>query len=322
MTEPRLHLVAVLRPAGPEEGTGRAADQAFTLHHLARVARTLERGLFDAVFVADRAGGPATLDPLTLLPALAMATEHLGLIAASPTAFVEPVHVARKFAPLDHLSGGRAGWYAATAGGDPEAAERAGRFVAAVTGLWDEWAGAGEGGFRFRGRPVIALDTAVPHLTARADAVFARPADADEARAIAADLRTRSASGRPKLFHKIQVVLGASREEAAAKSARLDAGRPRPMREAPDPSPLRLADTPQAVADVLEAWAQEGLCDGLALAIPPLTDCLDGIVEHLIPELRRRGLVREAYAGRTLRANLGLPEPAQERAPPAGARQG
>ncbi|MFX7926507.1 LLM class flavin-dependent oxidoreductase, partial [Acinetobacter baumannii] len=79
------------------------------------------RALFDAVFVADSVAveeGPgaerisrsARFEPLTLLSALAALTERIGLVATVTATYNEPYHVARKFASLDHLSGGRAGW--------------------------------------------------------------------------------------------------------------------------------------------------------------------------------------------------------------------
>ena len=89
---------------------------------------------FDAFFMADhlavlnmpmqalkRSATVTSFDPLTLLPALAMVTEHIGLIATASTTFNEPYHIARKFASLDHISGGRAGWNVVTTA-NPDAA--------------------------------------------------------------------------------------------------------------------------------------------------------------------------------------------------------
>ena len=110
------------------------------------------------------------------------------------------------------------------------------------------------------------------------------------------------------MLQKAAVVLAASEAEAADKAQRIEAtGHAGGLRTGPDPAPpLRLLGPPCAIADTLEAWWREGACDGFALTIPPLTACLDEVVEDLVPELRRRGLMPGAYAGRTLRAHLGL----------------
>jgi FMN-dependent oxidoreductase (nitrilotriacetate monooxygenase family) len=142
-------------------------DANFNFQHLKRFAQTLERGRFDAFFMADhlavlnmpmqglkRSATVTSFDPLTLLPALAVVTEHLGLIATASTTYNDPYHIARKFASLDHLSGGRAGWNVVTSGNPHEAMNfgleehvehetryrRAREFFDVVTGLWDSWA--------------------------------------------------------------------------------------------------------------------------------------------------------------------------------------
>src|SRR5262249_42921184 len=122
-----------------------------------RFARTAERGLLHSLFVADSPGGGhdltswnGGLEPLTLLGALAASTEHIGLIGTSSTSFSEPYTLAREFASLDHLSGGRAGWNIVTSSNleaaynfstEPashaERYARATEFVQVVTALWD-----------------------------------------------------------------------------------------------------------------------------------------------------------------------------------------
>jgi len=146
---------------------GSEPDTNFNFKRLASLAQTLERGCFDAFFMADhlavlnmpvealkRSATVSSFDPLTLLPALAVVTERIGLIATASTTYNEPYHVARKFASLDHLSGGRAGWNVVTSGNPQEALNfgldehgqhavryrRAREFFDVVTGLWDSWA--------------------------------------------------------------------------------------------------------------------------------------------------------------------------------------
>src|SRR6516225_9856005 len=123
----QLHLGAFMRPVSIHTAwwryPGAYPDANFNLQHLKRFAQTLERGRFDAFFMADhlavlnipmavlkRSATATSFDPLTLLPALAMVTERLGLIATASTTYNEPYHIARKLASLDHMSGGRAGW--------------------------------------------------------------------------------------------------------------------------------------------------------------------------------------------------------------------
>jgi alkanesulfonate monooxygenase len=94
-----------------------------------------------------------SFEPFTLLSALAMVTEHIGLVATGSTTFDAPYHIARRFASLDHISGGRAGWNIVTTS-NPDAAlnfgltehvehgeryRRAREFYDVVTGLWDSW---------------------------------------------------------------------------------------------------------------------------------------------------------------------------------------
>jgi alkanesulfonate monooxygenase len=146
---------------------GALADANFNFPAIRRYAQTLERGKFDAFFMADhlavlnmpvealkRSHTVTSFEPFTLLSALAGATEHIGLIATASTTFDSPYHIARRFASLDHISGGRAGWNIVTTS-NPDAAlnfgldehmdhgeryRRAREFYDVVTGLWDSFA--------------------------------------------------------------------------------------------------------------------------------------------------------------------------------------
>jgi FMN-dependent oxidoreductase (nitrilotriacetate monooxygenase family) len=155
------HVAAWRHPDVPSQGN-------IQLKHCIEVAQTAERGKLDMVFLADAVGireydePPGALcrfsnsvrfEPLTLLSALAMTTEHIGLVATVSTTYNEPFNVARKFASLDHISGGRAGWNVVTSVTAMEAQnfnydnppdyekryERATEFVEVVRGLWDSF---------------------------------------------------------------------------------------------------------------------------------------------------------------------------------------
>jgi FMN-dependent oxidoreductase (nitrilotriacetate monooxygenase family) len=161
-----LHLNAFLHAPGHHDAAWRhpdsGGDRLLDVDYHIDLARTAERGLFDAVFLGDSLavqGRPAAtaaggLEPLTLLTALATATEHIGLIATASTTFYEPYILARALASLDHISHGRAGWNIAAGGDLAEAVnfhldepveqavryERAAEFLDVATQLWDSWA--------------------------------------------------------------------------------------------------------------------------------------------------------------------------------------
>jgi FMN-dependent oxidoreductase (nitrilotriacetate monooxygenase family) len=156
------HPAAWRHPDVPSDGTLR-------FEHYVRNAQMAEQGKFDMIFFADGIGirerdlpkgslarsgyEIVELEPMTLLPALAALTKHIGLVTTASTTYNEPYHVARKFATLDIISGGRAGWNVVTSWSDAEARnfnrgkhldydtryERAGEFAEVVKGLWDTW---------------------------------------------------------------------------------------------------------------------------------------------------------------------------------------
>ncbi len=207
----RLHLGAFMRPVGIHTAwwryPGGLPDANFDIRHLARFARELEAAKFDAFFMADhlavlnmpvealkRSATVTSFDPATLLPALAMVTERIGLIATASTTYDQPFHVARRFASLDHLSGGRAGWNVVTTS-NPDAAknfglehhpehadryDRAREFVEVVKGLWDSFADDAflrdvESGIFFDPDKMHVLDHQGPHLSVRGPLNVARP---------------------------------------------------------------------------------------------------------------------------------------------------
>ncbi|MBS1888549.1 MAG: LLM class flavin-dependent oxidoreductase [Actinobacteria bacterium] len=143
------------------------ADGAMDLATVVGLVQAAERAKFHAFFLADalgfrleispealaRTGAGTRLEPFTLIAALAMRTERIGLVLTANTTYDEPYHVARRLASLDHISGGRAGWNIVT-GGFPTGAKHFGRdehvphaeryargieFVDAVQALWDSY---------------------------------------------------------------------------------------------------------------------------------------------------------------------------------------
>jgi FMN-dependent oxidoreductase (nitrilotriacetate monooxygenase family) len=207
----QLHLGAFMRPVGIHTAwwryPGAYPDANFNLQHLVRFAQRLEHARFDAWFMADhlsvlnmpmaalkRSATVTSFDPLTLLPALAMVTRHLGLIATASTTFEPPYLIARRFASLDHLSGGRAGWNLVTTS-NPDAAlnfgmteamehgeryRRAREFFDVVTGLWDSWAEDAfirdvEAGVYFDPERMHVLDHEGEFLSVRGPLNIARP---------------------------------------------------------------------------------------------------------------------------------------------------
>ena len=141
-------------------------DSPFNYRRCVELAQLAERGKFDLFFLADLVGIRPTqleaqagaaravyFEPLTLLAALSTLTEKIGLVATATTTYNEPYHLARKFASLDLINGGRTGWNLVTSHNQAEAANfsrdthmahadryaRAEEFAEIVKGLWDSW---------------------------------------------------------------------------------------------------------------------------------------------------------------------------------------
>ena len=165
-----LKLGAFIWPTGHHIGAWRhpnaPADAGVNFSHFVEVARIAERGLFDMLFFADQAAifqdsrenltrtaYLVRIEPFALLSALATVTKNIGLICTATTTYDEPYHIARRFASLDLISGGRSGWNVVTSANPAEAQNfnrevhvehderyrRAWEFVDVVKGLWDSW---------------------------------------------------------------------------------------------------------------------------------------------------------------------------------------
>src|SRR3989440_2374128 len=207
----QLRLGAFMRPGSIHTAAwrypGGTPDANFNFKALVSYAQTLERGRFDAFFMADhlavlnmpmealkRSATVTSFDPLTLLPVLSQHTQHLGLIATASTTFEPAYTIARRFASLDHISEGRAGWNLVTTS-NPDAAlnfgmtehmehgeryRRAREFFDVVTGLWDSWADDAfirdvENGVYFDPERLHVLDHKGEFLSVRGPLNIARP---------------------------------------------------------------------------------------------------------------------------------------------------
>lgn len=433
-----LRLGAFLYPTGHHVAAWRhphaLADAGSNFRHYVQLAQAAEAAKFDLVFLADGSGTRgdnvdflsrtahsyvAQFEPLTLLSALAAVTERIGLVGTASTTFNEPYHIARKFASLDHISGGRAGWNLVTSSSEHEARNfnfdehlahaqryaRAAEFADVVSGLWDSWdedafvrdkaAGRffepskrhvlnhrGEF-FKVRGplnvarapqgHPVVVQagsSEAGKALAARtAEVIFTAQQTTADAVAFYADVKGRLAQyGREpddlKIMPGVMPIVGRTESDARDKFAELQAlidpavglamvstltggfdlsGYPLdgPIPALPETNAsksrqvltlelarrenltirelyLRVAGarghwqivgTPAQIADALEERFVNYGADGYNVMPALLPDTLNDFIELVLPELRRRGLFRSEYEGRTLREHLGLKRP-------------
>jgi FMN-dependent oxidoreductase (nitrilotriacetate monooxygenase family) len=434
----QLHLNAFLMNTGHHEASWRLPESNPYAHveldHYIRLARTAERGTFDSLFLADGpqlwsnlAQRPAgALEPLTLLTALATATEHIGLIATASTSYNSPYNLARKFASLDIISGGRAGWNIVTTAGaeaarnfglehEPAHAERyarAAEFLDVALKLWDSWeddaivadkaagvwgddakihppqhqgtyfsvAGALNVPRSPQGYPLLvqagSSEDGKAFAARYAEAVFTAQQTLGDAQEFYQDLKSRTAAaGRDpehiKVLPGIVPVLGSTEAEARANerlledhivythgvdrlerllqlppnTLELDAPLPAdlPPEDAIEGAKSRytlvvelarrdrltvrqligrlgggrghltFAGTPEQVADAIETWFTQGAADGFNIMPAVLPSGLDAFVDHVVPILRTRGLLRTEYGPRTtLRERYGLPRPANQ----------
>ena len=170
-----MNLISIPNTTGGHLGGWRHessfAQTAMNLDCVVELAQLAERGKFDAIFLADGnavrdmepaelfaanhpSARPVGFEPTTVLSAVAMMTRRIGVVATATTTYDEPWSVARRFASLDHISKGRAGWNLVTTSysGDAlnfgrgehmpreERYARAEEFHDVVVDLWDSWA--------------------------------------------------------------------------------------------------------------------------------------------------------------------------------------
>ena len=195
MAERKMRLGLSIRGHGYHPAAWRhpdvPADGTLHVEHYVRSAQIAERGKVDMVFFADGAGvrqgdeprgslcrtgrDIVELEPMTLLPALAMVTRHVGLATTASTTYNEPYDLARKFATLDLISNGRAAWNVVASWSEHEAQNfglettldydtryaRSAEFVEVVKGLWDSWE---DGALRLDKDAGIYFDDAKMHV--------------------------------------------------------------------------------------------------------------------------------------------------------------
>ncbi|MER9224075.1 LLM class flavin-dependent oxidoreductase [Mesorhizobium sp. M0437] len=285
------------------------------IDHYIQLARTAEAAKFDMIFCEDAAGvREANVDiasqtsrsigfePISLLAALAVQTERIGLVSTASTSYNEPYGLARTFLSLDHLSGGRAGWNLVTSASQIEAAnfgstglrphadryERAREFAAVVAGLWQGQGGHEGRSFSVRdpldlprspqGAPVMVQAGASDEgrdLAARtADVVFTAAQTFEEGKAFYDDLRGRLAAyGREpddlKIMPGVAPVVAASEAEARAKHDELQELIPDDIGAALLSSYLSISDLARYPIDgpLPELPASEGMQSRQALVI-------------------------------------------------------
>ncbi len=356
-----MHLVASLAAHGWHPAawrvTGKAGfDGAAPFRAMARNA---ERGGLDAIMLglptvarAERSRGVDTLhlDPLPLLGAMIGATRQIGLCGYWPADVAEPFHVARVFATLDHLAGGRTGWIAGLAGPDelaqhfqrldlptsgPDAETRMVELIDVARQLWDSWE---DGSFVVDQSTATFSDSEKVHPIDHAGRFFTVRGPLNVPRPV---------QGQPVILYLdrpsaqivpgVEVVLSACATMEAAKARRAQwhgtqfIARVMPILaeseteahkraaaldaalapDAPAPTSLpRFVGTPNQFAAWMAEWHAAGVCDGFDILPAVSTVDLDLVVEAVVPLLRRQGLRPGGYGGPMLRDLLGLARPA------------
>lgn len=290
---------------------------AFDPRQLTAQARLAEQGRFDFIRFAERElpdGLPRT-EPLTTASFLATLTRDIGLIAEAGTSFFEPFNLARLVASLDHVTHGRAGWQVTTGAArpaqanfsrEPETAEahlsRAYETVDVLRKLWDSWE---DGAFIRNKATGEYVDGDKIHAIHHAGDLFRIKGPLNVA---------RSPQGHAVV---VVAVTDAHSADLAAREADLiflPALAPQELRaqaealRARRPQALIFAEA-EANADAIEAASETAGLDGVNLRFGR-RDALEAYVRDVVPELDARGLLAAPVSGLTLRARLGLAEPA------------
>lgn len=427
----RMILNLALQNAGSHRGAWRhESTQLQDIHDIKqylRIAQKAEGARIDSLFIADGLSVETSavqyspvfgFEPLTLLSSIAAVTERIGLIATVSTTFNEPYNVARLFASLDHISGGRAGWNIVTTGVErtafnfglnqlpphDERYERAREFTEVALKLWSSWEADAlvqdkasgvyaqtskvndihhEGQYYSvrgalnimrspQGRPLLVQAGASEDgrkLAARfAELLFTIQQSIDDARLFYKDIKDRAiAAGRSpgeiRILPALHVIVAENEEDAHRLAAEVQqlapvqravmslsnllgidfSGYPldEPFPLLPDRNggnayqsfyqmvqkvvenqtvtlrelvqkhwvghgQLNIAGTPKQIADIMEEWFISGAADGFTVMPELASGGAEAFLDHVVPELQRRGLFPTEYTGRTLRENLGF----------------
>jgi alkanesulfonate monooxygenase SsuD/methylene tetrahydromethanopterin reductase-like flavin-dependent oxidoreductase (luciferase family) len=345
-----MHIGISITPFGHHPAAWREkSEDAIHFNALAAQVKKAEEGGLDFGFFADRLGqrplndlSPQAVpfEPTTLVAALATVVRRIGLIATAATTQHEPYNLARRFASLDTISKGRAGWNVVV---PPGATARDQEYLDVVSGLWDSWEDDAfvydKASGRFflpekmhlldhkgeyftvrgplnvnrspQGKPVVShvLTADTAEIAARsAELVFIDPASVDEARTLVSDFTKRlerhdRKRSEVRILANVIPFIGATKSDAQQLHGRLDTLSPDGER----PGRSEIIGTSLEVVDALETWS--GVVDGFTVLPPAAPEGVNAFVDHVIPELRKRGLFRNSYADTTLREHLGLQRP-------------
>ncbi|MER9230646.1 LLM class flavin-dependent oxidoreductase [Mesorhizobium sp. M0622] len=328
-----MHLAVSLSPeAAPPHPPDAGPD--FSL--LTRSVQKAEAAGLDMVLLADSAlaagGGPNRQVPFeatTLLAALATVTSRIGLVAAASMVAHQPYNLARRFASLDIISHGRAGWHASMMPGPREAANfsrpegiptddfrrRAVEFIGIVQGLWKGW---DADALLFDKRGGRFFDPEKMHLLGHKGEYFSvrgplnvAPSPQDTPVLVMSGL---SEPDMDIAARTADVVLLDELSVERTKALHDDLKR-RALAFGRSPGAIKvlmnvaagaeMTARPDTFADRLEERFRSRACEGFNIDMP-LKSTLDDFIGRVLPELHRRGLVLSGYSGATLRSHLGL----------------
>jgi alkanesulfonate monooxygenase SsuD/methylene tetrahydromethanopterin reductase-like flavin-dependent oxidoreductase (luciferase family) len=298
-----------------------ASGQPLAFSDLAGFARQAEAAGLDMIVLDDSApesGGSSPFEATTLLAALATVTSRIGLVAAASTVAHQPYNLARRFASLDIISHGRTGWHATMAQAPREAANfsrpdgfseadfrrRTEEYIGIVQGLWQGWDADAllfdkvGGRFHDPGK-MHPLEHKGEFFSVRGPLNVARSPQDRPVLVLSglseADLDIVARTADVILLDKVQDA-----------KARHDDLKRRVAACGRDPDAVKLLQNVGAdvAADSLDASFRSQSCDGFNIVMPP--SALEDFFGRVLPDLQRRGLVRQDYPGTTLRSHLGL----------------